>query len=77
MEKITERLITYAKIDTQSDENSTTTPSTPGQWDLLHHLEKEMKEVGLTDVHLDENGYLMGTVRGDLDVATIGFFSTC
>ncbi|ODJ49967.1 peptidase T [Brochothrix thermosphacta] len=75
MEKITERLITYAKIDTQSDENSTTTPSTPGQWDLLHHLGKEMKEVGLTDVHLDENGYLMGTVRGDLDVATIGFLA--
>lgn len=75
MEKITERFINYAKIDTQADEESTTTPSTIGQWDLLHLLQKEMVEIGLSDISLDENGYLMGTLKGNVEVATIGFLA--
>ncbi|MET3575486.1 peptidase T [Bhargavaea ullalensis] len=76
-EKLIERLVRYAKIDTQSNEESTTTPSTAGQWDLLHVLEKEMKEVGLTDITLDENGYLFGTLPAntDKDVPVIGFLA--
>ena len=41
-EKLIERLVRYAKIDTQSDAGSTSTPTTPGQWDLLHELQKEL-----------------------------------
>ncbi|HEY4600932.1 MAG TPA: peptidase T [Cerasibacillus sp.] len=76
-EQLIERLTTYAKIDTQSNENSETTPSTKGQWDLLHLLEKELKEIGMEDVSLDENGYLMATLPAntDRDVPTIGFLA--
>lgn len=76
-EKLIERLVRYAKIDTQSNEESTTTPSTAGQWDLLHVLEKEMKEIGLTDIALDDNGYLFGTLPAntDKDVPVIGFLA--
>ena len=66
------RLITYAKIDTQSDDQSSTTPSTPGQWDLLRELEKEIKEIGLVDVQMDAHGYLFGTVEGP--AADVGYF---
>ena len=46
-EKLIERLIRYAKIDTQSCETSETTPSTSKQWDLLHVLEEELKAIGM------------------------------
>lgn len=71
------RLTTYAKIDTQSNEDSQTTPSTPGQWDLLHVLEKELKEIGMEEVSIDENGYLMATLPAntDKDIPTIGFLA--
>ncbi|ANU18173.1 peptidase T [Planococcus maritimus] len=62
IEKLIERLIRYAKIDTQSDFEKDATPSTPGQWDLLAELEKEMKSVGLKEVEVDEHGYLFGTL---------------
>ncbi|SIT75659.1 peptidase T [Edaphobacillus lindanitolerans] len=76
-EKLIERLVRYAKIDTQSNEESTTTPSTDGQWDLLHVLEKEMNEIGLTDITLDDNGYLFGTLPANTDkeVPVIGFLA--
>lgn len=61
-ETLIERLVRYAKIDTQSDPESAATPSTPGQWDLLNELEKEMKEIGLEEVETDEYGYLFGTL---------------
>ncbi len=57
--EIIERFTSYVKIDTQSNEDSETCPSTPGQWDLLHKLEEELKSIGMEDVTLDENGYLM------------------
>ncbi|MFC7365139.1 peptidase T, partial [Bhargavaea changchunensis] len=76
-EKLIERLVRYAKIDTQSNEASTTTPSTEGQWDLLRLLEKEMAEIGLTDITLDENGYLFGTLPANTDkeLPVIGFLA--
>lgn len=72
------RLTTYAAIDTQSDESSESCPSTPGQWDLLRLLETELKELGLSDVTLDGNGYLMATLPANTDkadVPVIGFLA--
>lgn len=76
-EKLIERLTRYAKIDTQSDANSSSTPSTPGQWDLLHVLEKELAEIGMEEITLDENGYLFATLPAntDKDMPTIGFLA--
>src|SRR5690606_12262753 len=77
LETLIERLVRYAKIDTQSDFNSESTPSTAGQWDLLHELEKEMKTIGLTDVGMDEAGYLFGTLPANTDrkIPVIGFLA--
>ncbi|GEN84834.1 peptidase T [Sporosarcina luteola] len=76
-EKLIERLTRYAKIDTQSDANSTSTPSTPGQWDLLHLLEKELAEIGMEEITLDENGYLFASLPSntDKDLPVIGFLA--
>lgn len=76
-EKVTERLIRYAKINTQSDEKSTSTPSTEGQWDLAHMLVEELKEIGMQDVTIDENCYVMATLPANCqdDVPTIGLLA--
>lgn len=76
-EKLIERLIRYAKMDTQSDANSSSTPSTPGQWDLLHALQQELAEIGMEEITLDENGYLFATLPAntDRDVPVIGFLA--
>jgi tripeptide aminopeptidase len=76
-EKLIERLVRYAKIDTQSDFNSTECPTTPGQWDLLHVLEKELGEIGMEEITLDDNGYLFATLPSntDRDVPVIGFLA--
>ena len=76
-EKLIERLVRYAKIDTQSDAGSSSTPSTPGQWDLLYELQKELANIGLEDITLDENGYLFATLPAntDRDVPVIGFLA--
>lgn len=66
-EQLIERLTRYAKIDTQSDAASDTTPSTEGQWDLLHLLEKELADIGLEDISLDENGYLFATLPANTE----------
>lgn len=72
---IVERFIKYAKIDTQSDENNDATPSTQKQFNLAREIEREMIEMGLTDVLLDENCYLTATLPANTDkkVPTIGF----
>ena len=77
MSDVKERFIRYARIDTQSDETSKTCPSTEKQWVLARMLEAELKEIGLTEVSLDEHGYLMATLPGntDAEVPTIGFIS--
>ncbi|SCS30023.1 peptidase T [Staphylococcus caeli] len=71
-----DRLTRYVTIDTQSDPESTTTPSTEKQWDLLNLLNDELTDLGLeTDV--DEQGYLFATLDSnvDADLPTIGFLA--
>jgi len=76
-EQVIERLIRYAKIDTQSDFTSETTPSTQKQFDLLHILKDELAAIGLTDITLDDNGYLFATLEANTDkkVPTLGFLA--
>lgn len=76
-EKVIERLIRYAKIDTQSNPESPTTPSTEKQFDLLNVLKNELFDIGLTDISLDENGYLFATLPANTekDIPTIGFLA--
>lgn len=74
-EKLTERLIRYAKVDTQSDASSETTPSTSKQWDLLNMLKDELEELGLKEITLDDNGYLFATIPGNVDAETVGFLA--
>jgi len=75
--ELMERFITYAQIDTQSDADSETCPSTGKQLDLARLLVDELKRIGMQDVTLDANGYVMATLPAntDKDVPTIGFIS--
>lgn len=59
---VTERFLKYVKIDTQSDPNSATCPSTMKQKDLGKVLVQELLDMGISDAHMDENGYVYGTV---------------
>ena len=72
---IVDRFIKYAKIDTQSDENNSETPSTKKQFDLGRIVEQEMREMGLEDIYLDDKCYLMATLPSNSkkDLPTIGF----
>ena len=72
--KLTERFLKYVKYDTQSDELTNLTPSTPGQMVFARALEKELREMGLSDISLDDNGYLFATLPANVDkpVPTIG-----
>jgi tripeptide aminopeptidase len=74
---VTERFLRYVKIDTQSDPNSTTHPSTEKQRDLGNILVKELHEMGITDAHLDEHCYVYATIPSntDKDVPVICFCS--
>ncbi|MBD8070101.1 peptidase T [Bacillus sp. PS06] len=76
-EKLIERLTRYVKVDTQSNEESTTCPSTPGQLELAHLLVDELKSIGMEEVTIDENGYVMATLPANTDkaVPTIGFLA--
>jgi tripeptide aminopeptidase len=75
--EIIERFTKYVKIDTQSNPNSDTCPSTPGQWTLAKMLVEELKAIGMEEVTVDENGYVMATLPSntDKDVPTIGFLA--
>jgi tripeptide aminopeptidase len=74
---ITDRFISYVTVDTESDPESKTTPSTAKQWDLANALVDELKAIGLSDVTIDDNAYIMATLPSnvDHDVPTIGFIS--
>lgn len=76
-EEIIKRFFTYVKVDTQSDENNPNCPSTPGQLELGRMLAEELKEIGMTEVSIDENGYLFATLPAntDKDVLTVGFMA--
>lgn len=77
MQKIIDRFVRYITIDTQSNPNTKAFPSTEKQWDLAHLLVDELKEIGLDDISLDENCYLMATLPSNVDfkVPTIGFIA--
>lgn len=77
MEQIKERFLKYIQIDTQSDPESQTTPSTEKQWDLARLLARELEDIGLEDVSIDENAYIMATLPSNVahEVPTIGFIS--
>lgn len=77
MQHIIDRFVKYVKIDTESDPNSNTTPSTKKQFDLANLLVDELKTIGLTDVSIDEFGYVMGTLPSNVahEVPVIGFVS--
>ena len=74
---VVDRFLQYVKFDTQSDELTNLTPSTPGQMIFAQHLEKELTNLGLSDISLDDNGYLMATLPGNCDkkVPTVGFIA--
>ena len=77
MQNIIDRFISYVIIDTESDPKSSTTPSTLKQWDLANKLVEELKTIGMQDVTIDENAYIMATLPSNVnhDVPTIGFIS--
>ena len=74
---IIKRFISYVTIDTESDPNNPNFPSSDNQWDLANLLVKELKDIGMSDVTLDKNCYVMATLPSNLDydVPTIGFVS--
>ncbi len=76
-QNIINRFVSYVTIDTESDPKSDTTPSTKKQWDLANKLAEELKAIGMQDVTIDENAYIMATLPSNVDheVPTIGFIS--
>ena len=76
--ELKERFLKYVSFDTQSDENSTTFPSTDKQLVLLNYLADEMRTLGLEDVTVDKYGYTMGTIpatKGYENAPVIGFIA--
>jgi len=74
---IVDRFLSFVKFDTQSDELTNLTPSTPGQMIFAEHLKEELESMGLSEITLDENGYLMATLPSntDADVPVVGFIA--
>jgi tripeptide aminopeptidase len=77
MQNITERFLKYVSFDTQSDPNSSTTPSTEKQWEIAKYLAEELKQIGMQEVSLDEHAYIMATLPSNIDhqVPVIGFIA--
>lgn len=77
MQHIIDRFISYVTVDTESDPNSETTPSSKKQWDLANQLVKELKTIGMEDVTIDDKAYIMATLPSNvsLEVPVIGFVS--
>ncbi len=76
--ELKERFLKYVAVDTQSDENSETFPSTTKQFDLLNMLVEEMEALGMTEVSIDKYGYAMGTIpasKGCENAPVIGFIA--
>ena len=74
---ITQRFLNYTQFDTQSSEDSQTVPSTPTQLVFAEYLKKELEDEGLSDVEMDENGYIYATLKANTKkkIPTIGFIS--
>ena len=75
MTSVVDRFLKYVSFDTQSDETSETCPSTAKQKLLGAALVEEMLQMGITDAHMDDNGYVYGTVPGDPSLPTIGLIA--
>lgn len=77
MSKVIDRLLNYVSIETTSDENSETVPSSSKEKVLAEALVKELKEIGMQDVSMDENGYVMATLPSNTEkeVPAIGFIA--
>ncbi|WP_298487712.1 peptidase T [uncultured Maribacter sp.] len=77
MQHLINRFLSYVKIDTQSNPESKTTPSTEKQWNLALELVNELKSIGLEDVTIDNHAYIMATLPSNIDkeVPTIGFIA--
>lgn len=77
MQKVVERFLKYVSLETTSNGESKSVPSTSGQLVLARELERELVELGLKDVSLDKNGYLMATLPGNTNrsIPTIGFLA--
>ena len=75
--QLIERFIKYVTIDTESDPNNPAFPSTENQWDLAHVLVEDLKVIGMQDISLDENCYIMATLPSNVghNVPIIGFVS--
>ena len=74
---VLKRFLEYVKINTQSDENSETFPTTACQFDLARFLKDEMEKMGIKNVILDEYGYVYGEIESNIEeeVPTIGFIA--
>ncbi len=77
MTNITERFLKYVSFETTSDPHSESCPSTDIQWELAKYLKNELIEIGMSDVILDDNGYIYATLPAntDKDIPTIGFIA--
>ena len=77
MDNLLQRFLGYVKIDTQSDTDTGLTPSTPGQMKFAEMLVEELKTIGLSEVEVDENGYVMATIPATVegDIPVIGFIA--
>lgn len=77
MSKVTEKFLKYVKMDTKSDDESQTVPSTKSQLELGKVLTQELKDLGLQDAAMDENGYVTATLKSniDKDIQVIGFIA--
>tara|TARA_B110000305_G_scaffold172310_1_gene190374 strand:- start:1751 stop:2998 length:1248 start_codon:yes stop_codon:yes gene_type:complete len=75
--KIIDRFISYVKIDSQSDANSESTPSTKKQWNIANKLVQDLNDIGLSKVSIDENAYIYATLPSNIKkkCPTIGFIS--
>ena len=77
-DKLLSRLLRYVQIETTSDRHGSSIPSTPGQWELINLLKKELQEIGLVNIHVSEWGHIVGRVPaspGREDAPIIGFMA--
>lgn len=77
MSSVLNRFLSYVQIDTQSDPQSTSFPSTEKQRDLSNQLVIELQELGIEDAHLDEHGYVYATIPGNSDKKNIPVICFC
>lgn len=77
IQRLTDRFLNYVSQDTQSDTETGLTPTTPGQMLFAQKLVSELEEMGLVEISLDENGYVMATLPANTDkeISTIGFIA--